>query len=38
MYKDIREDEELYTYKQKMARELMKLQAASFYKKQQKML
>jgi hypothetical protein len=38
VYKDIREDEELYTYKQKMARELMKLQAASFYKKQQKML
>ena len=38
VYKDIREDEELYRYKQKMARELMKLQAASFYKKQQKML
>lgn len=38
VYRDIREDEELYSYKQKMARELMKLQAASFYKKQQKML
>ena len=38
VYKDIRGDEELYTYKQKMARELMKLQADAFYKKQQKML
>ena len=38
VYKDIRADEELYNYKQKMARELMKLQADSFYKKQQKML
>lgn len=38
VYKDIRADEELYKYKQKMARELMKLQADSFYKKQQKML
>jgi hypothetical protein len=38
VYKDITADEELYTYKQKMARELMKLQADSFYKKQQKML
>jgi hypothetical protein len=38
VYKDITEEEELYNYKQKMARELMKLQADSFYKKQQKML
>ncbi|MEN8703858.1 MAG: DUF4407 domain-containing protein [Polaribacter sp.] len=38
VYKDITEDSELYDYKQKMARELMKLQADSFYKKQQKML
>jgi hypothetical protein len=38
VYKDITKDEELYTYKQKMARNLMKLQADSFYKKQQKML
>ena len=35
---DIAEEEELYNYKQKMARDLMKLQADSFYKKQQKML
>ena len=32
------EEEELYAYKQKMARNLMKLQADSFYNKQQKML
>ena len=32
------EEEELYAYKQKMARDFMKLQADSFYKKQQKML
>jgi hypothetical protein len=38
LYKDITEDEELYTYKQKMVRGLMKLQADSFYEKQQKML
>jgi hypothetical protein len=38
VYKDIAEEEELYTYKQKIARDLMKLQADSFYKKQQKML
>jgi hypothetical protein len=38
VYKDLTSDEELYTYKQKMARELMKLQADSFYQKQQKML
>ncbi len=38
VYKTISEEEELYTYKQKIARDLMKLQADSFYKKQQKML
>lgn len=38
VYKDISEEEELYTYKQKIARDLMKLQADTFYKKQQKML
>ena len=38
VYKDIAEEEDLYAYKQKMARNLMKLQADSFYKKQQKML
>lgn len=38
VYQDISEEEELYKYKQKIARDLMKLQADSFYKKQQKML
>ena len=38
VYEDIAEEEEIYEYKQKMARNLMKLQADSFYKKQQKML
>lgn len=38
VYKNITADDDLYNYKQKMARELMKLQADSFYKKQQKML
>ena len=38
VYKEITEEEELYAYKQKMARDLIKLQADSFYKKQQKML
>ncbi|WP_339662076.1 DUF4407 domain-containing protein [uncultured Polaribacter sp.] len=38
VYKDIAEEDELYNYKQKIARDLMKLQADSFYKKQQKML
>lgn len=38
VYNDISEEEELYAYKQKMARDLMKLQADSFYKKQQSML
>jgi hypothetical protein len=38
VYKEISEEEELHGYKQKMARNLMKLQADSFYKKQQRML
>ncbi|TVZ55851.1 uncharacterized protein DUF4407 [Lutibacter sp. Hel_I_33_5] len=38
IYSDIKTEEELFAYKQKMARDLMKLQADSFYKKQQKML
>ncbi|MAD98261.1 MAG: hypothetical protein CMB99_13120 [Flavobacteriaceae bacterium] len=38
VYKDISDEEELYNYKQKLARDLMKLQANSFYEKQQKML
>lgn len=38
VYSDISEEEELYNYKKKMARELMQLQADAFYKKQQKML
>ncbi|MGB0892107.1 MAG: DUF4407 domain-containing protein [Flavobacteriaceae bacterium] len=38
VYDDIKTEEDLYAYKQKMARNLMKLQADSFYKKQQKML
>ena len=38
VYKDISKEEELYTYKQKLARDLMKLQADSFYQKQQNML
>ncbi|NJN49921.1 MAG: DUF4407 domain-containing protein [Polaribacter sp.] len=38
IYKDLTQEEDLYTYKQKLARDLMKLQADSFYKKQQKML
>ncbi|QTE22060.1 DUF4407 domain-containing protein [Polaribacter cellanae] len=38
VYEDITTEEEIYAYKQKMARDLMKLQADSFYKKQQKML
>ena len=32
------EEEEIYEYKRKKARELMELQADAFYKKQQKML
>ena len=38
VYDDISEEEELYDYKRKKARELMQLQADAFYKKQQKML
>ena len=38
VYDDIKTEEELFAYKQKMARNLMKLQADSFYNKQQKML
>ena len=38
VYGDIAEEEELYIYKKKMARELMQLQADAFYKKQQKIL
>lgn len=38
VYEDISEEEELYDYKRKKARELMQLQADAFYKKQQKML
>ncbi|AUC86378.1 DUF4407 domain-containing protein [Polaribacter sp. ALD11] len=38
VYENISEEEEIYEYKQKMARNLMKLQADSFYKKQQSML
>ena len=38
VYEDLTEEEELYAYKQKIARDLLKLQADSFYKKQQKML
>ena len=36
VYGDISEEEELYNYKKKIARELMQLQADAFYKKQQK--
>ncbi|MDG1245299.1 MAG: DUF4407 domain-containing protein [Polaribacter sp.] len=38
VYNDISEEEEIYNYKRKKARELMQLQADAFYKKQQKML
>ena len=38
VYQDIAKEEELHAYKQKIARDLMKLQADAFYKKQQKML
>ena len=38
VYGDISEEEELYNYKKKMARELMQLQADAFYKNQQKIL
>ena len=35
VYGDIAEEDELYEYKRKKARELMQLQANAFYKKQQ---
>ncbi len=38
VYADIAEEEELYTYKRKKARELMQLQADAFYKKQKSVL
>jgi len=38
VYEDLQTEEELYSYKQKMAKDLFKLQSDSFYKKQQKML
>ena len=38
VYKDIAEEEELYSYKKKMARELMKKQQDAFYNKQTKIL
>ncbi|MGB6268902.1 MAG: DUF4407 domain-containing protein, partial [Olleya sp.] len=37
VYTDIAEEDELYEYKRKKARELMQLQADSFYKNQQKL-
>jgi len=38
IYNDIADEEELYNYKRKKARELMQLQADVFFKKQQKIL
>ncbi|WP_431167137.1 DUF4407 domain-containing protein [Tenacibaculum halocynthiae] len=38
VYSDIKDEEELYKYKQKIARDLLKLQANTFYKNQQKIL
>lgn len=38
IYSDIEAEEELYTYKRKIARELMQLQADAFFKKQKKAL
>ena len=38
IYNDIAEEEELYNYKRKKARELMQLQADAFFEKQQKIL
>ena len=38
VYKDIAEEEDLYAYKKKMARELMKKQQEAFYNKQTKIL
>ena len=38
IYSDIKDEEELYTYKRKKARELMQLQADAFYKQQKNIL
>ena len=38
IYNDIADEEELYNYKRKKARELMQLQADAFFKHQQKAL
>ena len=38
VYGDIAEEDELYQYKRKKARELMQLQADAFYKKQKGIL
>jgi len=38
IYNDIADEDELYNYKRKKARELMQLQADAFFKKQQKVL
>lgn len=38
IYADISEEDEIYEYKRKKARELIQLQADAFYKKQQQML
>lgn len=38
IYKDIENEDELYTYKRKKARELMQLQADAFYKNQKNVL
>ncbi|KAB1153948.1 DUF4407 domain-containing protein [Tenacibaculum aiptasiae] len=38
IYSDLKTEEEIYSYKQKIARNLLKLQADSFYKNQQEIL
>jgi hypothetical protein len=38
IYEDIKQEDELYNYKRKKARELMQLQADAFYKKQKNAL
>ncbi len=38
VYSDVQEDEDIYNYKRKKTQELMKAQANSFFKKQQKLL
>ncbi|WP_298530859.1 DUF4407 domain-containing protein [uncultured Algibacter sp.] len=38
IYSDIKEEDELYTYKRKKARELMQLQSDAFYKRQKDIL